>query len=297
MKNLSTNRRHFVQSSVFGILAVSTTTIACSKNMNTPLQTSNNQYNKGNQNQKENKLFYRYPSLDDESVSAVVGAAHSNLEKVKTLVNNRPELANAAWDWGFGDWESALGAAAHMGRKDIAEFLMSHGARPNHFTFAMLGEVAALKAMIAARPGLQRVPGPHGIPLLQHAKHRFWHKDITPEDKKKVEETIAYLETIGDADETTKSLEMTEATKEIYVGNYRFGTGEEEVFEVTLNRRKMLSIARKGTFGRSLHNVSEHRFTVGGAPSVHVTFVIKNGKALSLAVHEPEPLVTAKRIS
>ena len=241
-------------------------------------------------------MFYRYPSLDDESVSAVVGAAHTNLEKVKSLVNNRPELANATWDWGFGDWESAIGAAAHMGRKDIAEFLMSHGARPDHFTFAMLGELDALKAMIVARSSLSKVPGPHGIPLLQHAKHRLWHKGITPEDKTKVDQTIAYLESLGDADETTKSLEMTDVEKEMYVGDYQFGGKVDEVFEVKLNRRKMLSIGRKGDFGRGLNKVSAHTFTPGGAPSVHIKFGVENGEVVSLAVHEPEPLVVATRI-
>lgn len=95
MKKKQSNRRHFVKSSVFGVLAVSTSTAACAKNIQSLTKTEPT---------KEKELFYRYPSLDDESVSAVVGAAHSNLDKVKSLVNNRPELANAAWDWGFGDW-------------------------------------------------------------------------------------------------------------------------------------------------------------------------------------------------
>jgi len=288
MKNLSPTRRHFVKSSVFGILTVSTTTAACARTLQ-PTTTMI-------EPTKETALFYRYPSLDDESVSAVVGAAHSNLDKVKSLVNNRPELANAAWDWGFGDWESAIGAAAHMGRKDIAEFLMSHGARPDHFTFAMLGELDALKAMIAARPGLQKVPGPHGIPLLQHAKHRLWHKDITAEDTIKVNAMIAYLESLGDANERAKSLDITEAEKEMYLGEYRFGEKENEIFEVTLNRRKLLSIGRKETFGRSLHRVGDHTFAPGGGPSVRIQFTIKDNQAVSLTIHEPEPLVVATRI-
>lgn len=292
MSNLTTNRRHFVRSSVFGILAVSTTTAACAKSINTPVQTSY----KEAKSEEESKLFYRYPSLNDESVSAVVGAAHTKLDKVKELVNNRPELANAAWDWGFGDWESAIGAAAHMGRKDIADFLMSHGARPDHFTFAMLGELDALKAMIAARPALSKVPGPHGIPLLQHAKHRLWHKDITTEDTEKVNKTIAYLESLGDADITTKSIEMEDTEKEMYVGEYRFGDKVEEIFEVTLNNRKMLSIGKRKTFGRSLNKISSHTFTPGGAPSVQIRFTVENGQAVSLVIHEPMPLVVAKRI-
>ena len=287
MKNHPSNRRYFVKSSIFGVLAVTTTSAAYAKSGQPILSTKSTQ---------EQELFYRYPSLDDESVSAVVGAAHANLDKVKSLVTNRPELANAAWDWGFGDWESAIGAAAHMGRKDIAEFLLSYGARPDHFTFAMLGELDALKAMIAARPGLQKIPGPHGIPLLQHAKNRLWHKDISDEEKAKVNQTIAYLESLGDANESAKSLEITDAEKAMYVGAYRFGEKTDEIFEVILNRRKMLSIGRKGTFGRALNKVGEQLFSPSGAPSVQISFVIKDQQATSLTVHEPTPLVTAMRI-
>lgn len=287
MKKITPNRRHFVKSSVFGILAVSATS-ACASTI------QQSSITKGTS--EKDDLFYRYPSLDDESVSAVVGAAHSNLDKVKSLVNNRPELANAAWDWGFGDWESAIGAAAHMGRKDIAEFLMSHGARPDHFTFAMLGELDALKAMIAARPGLQKMPGPHGIPILQHAKHRFWHKNMTEEDKGKINATIAYLASLEGSDETAKNLETSAAEKEMYVGMYRFGNQPEEIFEVKINSRKMLSIGRKGTFGRALNRVGDNLFSPSGAPSVQIAFVVKDGQAISLTIHEPEPLVSANRV-
>ncbi len=290
MKNTPPTRRHFVKSTVFGVLTVSTTAAACNKNLQTPSAAGSEK------NEGTNGLFYRYPALDDESVSAVVGAAHSNLDKVKSLVNNRPELANAAWDWGFGDWESAIGAAAHMGRKDIAEFLLSHGARPDHFTFVMLGDLAAVKAMIEARPGLQKVPGPHGIPLLQHAKHRLWHKTITAAETVQVNQMIAYLESLGDANETAKNLEMAEAEKEMYLGEYRYGEKAEEVFEVKLNGRKMLSIGKKGDFGRSLNRVGDAIFSPSGAPSVQISFVIKDGKAVALTVHEPDPLVTAKRV-
>lgn len=290
MKNSLPPRRHFVKSSVFGVLSISTIATACSKSMQTPLAPV------PKESEATESLFYRYPALDDDSVSAVVGAAHSNLDKVKSLVNNRPELANAAWDWGFGDWESAIGAAAHMGRKDIAEFLLSHGARPDHFTFAMLGDLAAVKAMIEARPGLQKVPGPHGIPLLKHAKNRLWHKNITAAEKVQVNQMIAYLESLGDANQSAKNMDITDVEKEMYLGTYRYGKKEAEVFEIKLNRRKMLSIGKKGEFGRSMNRIGETIFSPSGAPSVQISFIIKDGKAVALTVHEPEPLVTANRI-
>jgi hypothetical protein len=35
---------------------------------------------------------------------------------------------------------------------------------------AMLGELSVGRAALEARPSLARVPGPHGIPLIAHAK-------------------------------------------------------------------------------------------------------------------------------
>ena len=57
-----------------------------------------------------------------------------------------------------------------MGRRDIAQALLDHGARPNLFTWAMMDEVDAVRAVCEAIPGVQVVRGPHGIPLLTHAR-------------------------------------------------------------------------------------------------------------------------------
>jgi hypothetical protein len=102
-------------------------------------------------------------------VEACVGSAHGDLNRVRELVEQTPALANAAWDWGGGDWETALGAAAHMGRRDIAEFLIAHGARLDIFAAAMLGKLEIVKAILHAYPAMAHAPGPHGIPLLRHA--------------------------------------------------------------------------------------------------------------------------------
>ncbi len=55
------------------------------------------------------------PPLEHELVGRFVGAAHRDLEQVKALLLEHPTLLNAAWDWGGGDWETAIGAAAHTG--------------------------------------------------------------------------------------------------------------------------------------------------------------------------------------
>ena len=55
------------------------------------------------------------------------------------------------------------------GRREIAEFLLAHGARPTVFSAAMLGQLDVVKAFVSASPGVQRTLGPHGITLMAHA--------------------------------------------------------------------------------------------------------------------------------
>jgi hypothetical protein len=102
-------------------------------------------------------------------VEEFVGKAHGDLDRVRALLAQEPALLNASWDWGGGDWETALGAASHMGRRDIAEFLLGQGARGDLFAAAMLGSLEIVKAIVQFDPSVINVPGPHGIPLIRHA--------------------------------------------------------------------------------------------------------------------------------
>jgi hypothetical protein len=108
--------------------------------------------------------------LDAELVNEFVLKAHGDLGVVKQLLEQEPVLLNAAWDWGGGDWETALGAASHVGRRDIAEHLLDKGARMDVFAAAMLGEAEVVRAMLEAQPALRESRGPHGIPLIAHAE-------------------------------------------------------------------------------------------------------------------------------
>lgn len=110
------------------------------------------------------------PALEAKLVQEFVSVAHSDLNRVKELLAQEPALVNATWDWGGGDFETALGAAGHMGRKDIANFLLEQGARIDIFVAAMLGNLDIVKAALAAYPDSINTPGPHGIPLIAHAK-------------------------------------------------------------------------------------------------------------------------------
>jgi hypothetical protein len=108
--------------------------------------------------------------LVHDQVQRFVQVAHSDLDATRQMLDSTPRLIRATWDWGGGDFETALGGAAHMGRRDIAVLLLDRGAPLDLFAAAMLGELTIVRAALEARPALARVPGPHGIPLLAHAK-------------------------------------------------------------------------------------------------------------------------------
>jgi len=86
------------------------------------------------------------------------------------MLAEEPNLINGAIDWGNGDFETALGGASHMGRRDIAEYLLEHNARMDIFAATMLGRLDIVKAAVVAFPNIVNVPGPHGIPLIVHAE-------------------------------------------------------------------------------------------------------------------------------
>jgi hypothetical protein len=111
----------------------------------------------------------RQPPINPDIVMEFVSKSHADLARVKELAALEPMLLRASWDWGAGDWETGLGAASHMGRRDIAEFLIERGARIDTFAVCMLGDLPAAKALLVAFPEMHKTPGPHGIPLLSHA--------------------------------------------------------------------------------------------------------------------------------
>lgn len=110
------------------------------------------------------------PPLEAALVQEFVGKSHGDLNRVKELLAQEPALMNAAWDWGGGDWETGLGATAHMGRSDIANYLLEHGARLDLFAAAMLGKLEIVRAALETYPEAINIPGPHGIPLIAHAQ-------------------------------------------------------------------------------------------------------------------------------
>ena len=109
-------------------------------------------------------------ALEITLVQEFVSKAHADLEGVKELLAREPALINSSWDWGGGDWETGLGAAAHMGRRDIAIYLIEHGARLDLFAAAMLGHLDIVRTTLETYPNSINTLGPHSIPLIAHAQ-------------------------------------------------------------------------------------------------------------------------------
>jgi hypothetical protein len=113
---------------------------------------------------------WRHRQINRLFVQDFVIYAHFDLALVRRLLDREPALLNATMDWGAGDWETALGGASHMGRRDIAEFLLEKGARIDIFCAAMLGQLDAVRAFLTLQPKLIDAKGPHGISLRAHAQ-------------------------------------------------------------------------------------------------------------------------------
>jgi len=220
-----------------------------------------------------------FPTQPPELAREMVTVAHFSMPRVRELVEARPTLAKAAWDWGFGDWETALGAASHMGNREIAECLIAHGARPSLFSATMLGQLDVVKAFIAAQPGAQRIPGPHSISLLAHARA----------GGAAAEGVLSYLETLGDAGAPPLA-PLTDVEMTALTGAYGFGPGPNDRIDVTVIKGQ-LYFTRPGTMGRSLFHLGDHVFHPCGASAVRIRFT---GDALT--VHDPDLVLTARRI-
>ena len=225
-----------------------------------------------------------FPRQELDAVREVVGRSHFDLERVRELVSARPALARASWDWGFGDWESALGAASHTGRGEIAQVLIEHGARPNLFTAAMLGQLAVVRATIEARPGIQSIRGPHGLTLLHHAR----------QGGEPARAVVAYLEQVGGADPALPTVPLPPEGRALYPGEYRFGPGADEIFEVTLEE-ETLRLGGPSTAQRTLHPLGDHAFSPAGAEAVRIRFEVADGRARAVTVHDPGLLARGVR--
>jgi hypothetical protein len=108
--------------------------------------------------------------FDIKLVKDFVVAGHKNLALVKEMLQEHPNLIYCRYDWGNGDFEEAIEGAGHLGNKEIANYLISAGARVNLFVLTTLGKTDLVKPTLEAYPDLVFAKGPHGFTLLHHAK-------------------------------------------------------------------------------------------------------------------------------
>lgn len=127
------------------------------------------------------------PVVDTELVKQFVGAAHKDIQKAKTMLQETPDLLNSVNNLGGWDWEDAIGAAGHVGIPELAIYLLDKGARPTICVAAMLGKIDVVKAYITAFPHMKDAVGPHKISLVRHAKA----------GEENAREVLEYLQSIG----------------------------------------------------------------------------------------------------
>jgi hypothetical protein len=230
----------------------------------------------------------QFPGQPPELVREIVTVSHFDQKRVRELVEARPSLARAAWDWGFGDWETALGAASHMGNRPIAEYLISKGARPSLFSATMLGQLDVVRAFIAAQPEAQRIRGPHSISLLAHAK-------AGGPQARPVLDFLQTLEGAGDDPE----FKLSEADRSLVLGTYVFGSSPTQKIDVTREHNPFLKIdqltwTRKGTMGRPLYHLGDRVFYPAGASAVRIGFA-RDANAVVMTVNDPDLVLKVRR--
>ena len=224
-----------------------------------------------------------FPAHPPEMIREMVGVSHGNLVRVKELLAIRPTLARAAWDWGFGDWEDALGAASHVGNRDIAETLLANGARPTIFSAAMLGQLDVVTAFVTASPGIESTPGPHSITLFRHATA----------GGSRAQAVADYLKSLPGADKRPDTKPLTVDDMNALTGDYTFGAGPDDRITISM-ANNTLQFTRTGRSARGMAHVGDRAFYPVGAPQVRIRFR-ESTSGMTLTVFDPEVVVEAIR--
>jgi hypothetical protein len=227
-----------------------------------------------------------FPRNDSARVQSVVGSSHGNFEVVRQLVTEQPALAKASWDWGFGDWETALGAASHTGRREIAEFLIAHGAHPTIFSAAMLGDVDTVRAYLTTDPALFRLPGPHGLTLLAHARA----------GGAEAERVVELLTERFGADDAPAAVRGDSEIDARYAGRYRFDVEPPVEIGVAVRNDFLLVGAGEQPNSRVVR-VEEHVFHPTGAPGVRLRFDVSDGRARALTISDGPLTIVGERVA
>jgi len=226
------------------------------------------------------------PAHDPALVKTVVSVSHGNLARVRELVEKQPALARASIDWGFGDWETCIDAASHVGSREVAEFLIANDARATIFTAAMMGWLDVVKAAVAARPGIQSTCGPHGITMLAHA--RFGGKNA--------EGVLQYLTQLGDADKPlAATVPIAPADRDAVAGKYVYGPGPRDYFTIDVQKDQLGIDRAGGPSRRNLNHLGDLVFFPQGVASVKIAFTREAGKVTQFTIADPTVYLTARK--
>lgn len=234
----------------------------------------------------------RYPAYPPDVVERLVTVSHFSLDKVKEVVDPHPQLVKAAWDWGFGDWETPLGAACHMGRRDIAEYLLSKGSTPSLFSAVLFGDLNTVKQLVERQPGIQRVAGPHSISLLAHARM----------GGKNAEGVLAYLHSLGDADMASPT-PLADKERKAICGSYRVGRAPSQIVDVSDDTHAygntpmytyppQLNWKHNRAMARPLFHMGGMTFYPAGAPSIQIRFE-RVAQSMTMTVKDGGDVLTA----
>jgi hypothetical protein len=232
---------------------------------------------------KSDSVSPAFPSHAPELAREMVSVSHGNVARVRELLAGRPALANASWDWGYGDWESALGAASHVGNREIAALLLDAGARPSLFSAAMLGQLDVVKAFVTASPGIQKTRGPHGLTLMWHARA----------GGPGAAEVVTYLESVGGADARYTNEPLAQEDAAAITGTYGFGADPTERLTVSMGKQSP-EIQRPGAFARVLYHQGNRVFHPAGAPAVRLRFAA-GARSATITIEDGPLVVTASR--
>lgn len=146
----------------------------------------------------------------------------------------------------------------------------------------MLGHLETVKAFVADQPGVERIPGPHSISLLEHAKA----------GGTTAEPVYRYLDSLGDAG-APAAASITEQELAKVTGTYVYGSGATEQVAITADHGQ-LTFTRTGAMGRGLIHIGDLVFHPMGASAVRIGFE-SGASGMSLKVFDPDLVLDARR--
>ncbi len=229
-----------------------------------------------------------FPQQDPSLVKDAVGASHGNFARVRELVEKQPAMACASIDWGFGDWETCLDAAAHVGNKPIADFLLQHGARPTIFSAAMMGQLDAVKAF-------DRGASRHS----EDARTARHHPDVARQGRRsgRRSESSSISRLSAMRTRRLRHSRSRAADRDALLGKYVYGPGPRDYFTVDVQQDRLGIDRPNSPARRFLMHTGNLVFFPTGVPTAKIAFARENGRVTQLTVADPNLMVTAQRLN